>query len=677
MTPDGACQACAGIGSHVTVDPERALGDRELGVGDGILLPWAQLGRAGRVYFERLLEALARDVGFSLTTPWQDLDDDIRKVVLHGTGSDLTVAYRTRFGRDRTYATRYEGLAPWLQRKYAEAESDTQRAKYTKFLREAPCAACHGRRLAPEVLAVTVGGRSIAEVSAMDLASATAFLRTLELPVGDAAIVESLLPELLGRLQFLLDTGLDYLTLSRAAGTLSGVEAQRIRLATQIGAGLSGVIYVLDEPSIGLHQRDNARLISTLESLRDLGNTVLVVEHDEETIRSADWVVDVGPGAGVAGGQVVHSGTVADLLSARNSITSDYLCGRRSISTPTQRRPFDRSRILRIEGARENNLRNVTVDLPLGLFTAVTGVSGSGKSTLVNDILYNSVANTLNGAQRSPGRHTRIRGMEHLDKVVHVDQSPIGRSPRSNPATYTGVFDKIRTLFAQTTNAKVRGYTPARFSFNVKGGRCEDCLGEGTSTVEMNFLPDVHVECKTCRGRRFNRDTLDIRFKGRSIADVLEMRIAEAAQFFESHGIISRYLTTLDRVGLGYLALGQSALTLSGGEAQRVKLATELQRRTRGQSLYILDEPTTGLHFEDVYRVLELLQALVEKGNTVVVIEHNLDVIRCADWVIDLGPEGGRRGGTVIGCGTPEDLASVEDSQTGKYLRPALTGRPG
>ena len=580
--------------------------------------------------------------------------------------------YKNRYGRVRNYSTGFEGVVPFIHRRHSETDSDYSRDKYEAYMRETPCPTCKGARLKPEVLAVTLGGKSIAEVCALSIDDCAAFLKEVTLNKREAQIAERVMKEVHARLGFLLDVGLDYLSLDRPAATLSGGEAQRIRLATQIGSGLVGVLYVLDEPSIGLHQRDNRRLIDTLTRLRDLGNTLIVVEHDEETIRTADWIVDIGPGAGEHGGKVVVSGSYEELIASEESITGAYLSGRRSIEIPDSRRPVDTKRQLVIKGAKENNLKDIEVSIPLGLFVSVTGVSGSGKSTLVNDILYTTLANKLNGARLVPGRHRTVTGIDQLDKVVHVDQSPIGRTPRSNPATYTGVFDKVRALFAETTEAKVRGYQQGRFSFNVKGGRCENCSGDGTITIEMNFLPDVYVPCEVCHGARYNRETLEVHYKGKTIAQVLDMPIEIAHQFFESVPTIARYLKTLCDVGLGYVRLGQSAPTLSGGEAQRVKLATELQRRSTGRTIYVLDEPTTGLHFEDVNKLLGVLKRLVESGNTVIVIEHNLDVIKSSDWVIDMGPEGGFRGGTVVAEGTPEEVALVKASYTGQYLAEVL-----
>jgi excinuclease ABC subunit A len=670
--PFGACPACSGLGTRMSVDVDLMLGDEELSIREGVIVPWTTQGKGLFQYYERLLVGLSHDLNFSLDTPWRALSKTVKDAVLYGEGYNVNVRYKNRWGREVRYASGFEGVVPYIERQWAQAESDSQRQRWSEYLREIPCPVCDGDRLKPEVLAVKVHDRSIAQVSHLSLEDARAFMERLVLTDREAHIAAQVLREIRVRLDFLIRVGLNYLTLSRAAGSLSGGEAQRIRLATQIGTGLTGVLYVLDEPSIGLHQRDNRRLIETLVTLRDLGNTLVVVEHDEETIEAADWIVDIGPGAGEGGGEVVHSGPYRQLLADTNSITGDYLAGRREIPTPAKRRRIDRKRMISVVGARENNLRDVTADFPLGVLTAVTGVSGSGKSTLVNDILYEVLATRLNGARRVAGKHTRVTGLDQLDKVVHVDQAPIGRTPRSNPATYTGVFDRIRNLFAETPEAKVRGYQAGRFSFNVKGGRCEACSGDGTLKIEMNFLPDVYVDCEVCHGKRYNRDTLQVHYKGKNIAEVLEMSIAEAAEFFEPIQAIHRYMKTLVDVGLGYVRLGQSATTLSGGEAQRVKLATELQRRSNGRSVYVLDEPTTGLHFEDVRRLLEVLSSLVDKGNTVIVIEHNLDVIKSADWIIDLGPEGGSGGGQIIATGTPEQVAEVEGSHTGAFLAEVL-----
>ena len=670
-SPFGACTACDGIGSRLEVDTELLVPNPDLTLGEGAIAPWSQ-GKATTEYWLRLLAGLGEELGFDLNTPFKDLPAKTRAAILDGKDYKVEVSYRNRFGRERRYTSGFEGVKAYIKRKHEETESDFARDRYEQYMRQVPCPSCGGARLNPTILGVKVGGQSIADITDLSLADALAFVRGLQLSAREAKIGEQVLKEIDARLQFLLDVGLDYLTLSRSAGTLSGGEAQRIRLATQIGSGLVGVLYVLDEPSIGLHQRDNRRLIETLTKLRDMGNTLIVVEHDEDTMREADWIVDVGPGAGEHGGEIVHSGSFEDLLKNTRSITGDYMAGRRRIEVPASRRPVDKRRQLTVRGARENNLKNVTVSFPLGVFTAVTGVSGSGKSTLVNDILYTSLANKLNGAKQVPGRHKSIDGLEHLDKVIHVDQSPIGRTPRSNPATYTGVFDHIRKLFAETSEAKMRGYTPGRFSFNVKGGRCEDCSGDGTLKIEMNFLPDVYVPCETCHGKRYNRETLEVHYKGKTIADVLEMPVEEAAEFFAAFTPIARHLNTLVDVGLGYIRLGQPATTLSGGEAQRVKLATELQKRSNGRSIYVLDEPTTGLHFEDIRKLLAVLQSLVDKGNSVITIEHNLDVVKCADWIIDMGPEGGSGGGTVIAEGTPEQVAQVKGSHTGAFLAEIL-----
>ncbi len=669
-SPFGACPECTGIGSKLVVDEELVIPDDSISINEGAIAPWS--GGQTSEYFNNLLEALAKDVKFSMDAPWRKLSEKARKAILNGYEYEVHVKYKNRYGRVRSYSTGFEGVIPFIERRHGETESDYSREKYEAYMRETPCAVCEGSRLKPEVLAVTVGGKNIAEICELSIDECARFLKEIKLGAREAKIAERVMKEVNARLGFLLDVGLEYLTLARAAASLSGGEAQRIRLATQIGSGLVGVLYVLDEPSIGLHQRDNRRLIETLTHLRDLGNTLIVVEHDEETIRTADWIVDIGPGAGEHGGEIVVSGDLNSLMESKKSITGAYISGRSVIAVPKTRRKVDNKRALVIKEAKENNLRSIDVTFPLGLFVAVTGVSGSGKSTLVNDILYSVLANKLNGARIVPGRHRTISGIDHLDKVVHVDQSPIGRTPRSNPATYTGVFDKIRALFAETSEAKVRGYQQGRFSFNVKGGRCENCAGDGTITIEMNFLPDVYVPCEVCHGARYNRETLEVHYKGKTIAEVLDMPIEKASEFFESIPAIHRYLKTLCDVGLGYVRLGQSAPTLSGGEAQRVKLATELQRRSTGRTIYVLDEPTTGLHFEDVRKLLGVLQRLVETGNTVIVIEHNLDVIKCADWVIDLGPEGGSGGGTVVTSGTPEAVAKNKTSYTGKFLADVL-----
>ena len=669
-SPFGACPECTGLGTRKEVDPELLIPDPERSIADGAISPWAN-GQTSE-YFLRLLEGVAESIGFQLSTPWEQLPSLAQRAVMNGTTDQVHVHYRNRYGRDRSYYANYEGVIPWIERRYAETDSEYSKEKYEGFMREVACPTCGGTRLKPEILAVTVNSRSIAELSALSIGDASRWLDALQLDDRDRFIAERVLKEVQARLGFLVDVGLDYLSLDRAAATLAGGEAQRIRLATQIGSGLVGVLYVLDEPSIGLHQRDNRRLIETLLRLKRLGNTLIVVEHDEDTIRTADWVVDIGPLAGEHGGNVVVSGPLSELLASEESITGAYLSGRRSIAVPMVRRPPQKDRELVVEGAREHNLRNIDVSFPLGCFVAVTGVSGSGKSTLVNDILYASLANKINRAKLPPGRHKRVRGVEHLDKVVGVDQSPIGRTPRSNPATYTGVFDHIRKLFSETTEAKIRGYQQGRFSFNVKGGRCENCAGDGTIKIEMNFLPDVYVPCEVCKGARYNRETLDVHYKGKTISEVLEMPIDEAAEFFRPISRIARHLETLVDVGLGYVRLGQPAPTLSGGEAQRVKLASELQKRSTGRTIYVLDEPTTGLHFEDVHKLLGVLQSLVDKGNSVIVIEHNLDVIKTADWLIDMGPEGGSGGGMVVAEGTPEQIAAVAASYTGQFLRPLL-----
>jgi len=669
-SPWGACPDCTGLGTKLEVDPELIVPDESKSLAEGALAPWS----GGHIsdYFERLIQALGDTLGFRMDTPWAKLPAKAKQALLRGYDLQVHVRYKNRYGRERSYYTTFEGVIPWVERRHAEAESDSSREKFAGYMREVPCPSCHGARLKPVSLAVTVDGRSIAELCALPVGELAKLLLTLELSDRDQQIAQRIVKEVNARMGFLLDVGLDYLTLDRASATLAGGEAQRIRLATQIGSGLVGVLYVLDEPSIGLHQRDNHRLLETLLRLRNLGNTLIVVEHDEDTIRAADWVVDIGPRAGEHGGNIVVSGTVADLLASPESLTGAYLSGRESIPVPAARRQRSKNREVAVKGASEHNLRGVDVAFPLGCLVAVTGVSGSGKSTLVNDILYKALARELNGARTVPGKHTRITGIQHLDKVVHVDQGPIGRTPRSNPATYTGVFDHVRKLFAATTEAKIRGYQPGRFSFNVKGGRCEACSGDGTIKIEMQFLPDVYVPCEVCHGARYNTDTLQVHYKGKTIAEVLDMPIEEAAEFFEPVPAIHRHLKTLVDVGLGYVRLGQPAPTLSGGEAQRVKLASELQRRATGRTIYVLDEPTTGLHFEDIRKLLGVLTRLVETGNTVIVIEHNLDVIKTADWVIDLGPEGGAGGGTVIATGPPERIAAVEESYTGQFLKKLL-----
>ena len=669
--PFGACPECSGLGVKMAVDPDLVIGDPGKSLTQGAIIPWSTQGKGLYNYFVRLLKGLADDLEFDLETPWEKLPEEVQQAILYGNDFKVQVKWRSRYGREMRYTSGFEGVLPYVERKYSETDSDYMRSKYAGYLREVPCPECDGARLRPEVLAVKVSEHSIHDVVKMSLIECFDFFDSIVLNEKDAKIAGQVLREIRARLEFLLSVGLGYLNLERSAGSLSGGEAQRIRLATQIGAGLTGVLYVLDEPSIGLHQRDNRRLIQTLERLRDLGNTLIVVEHDEDTILAADWLVDIGPTAGVEGGQVVHSGSYKAILKNKDSLTGKYLSKELEIKTPTKRRK-PKPEKLKVVGARANNLQKVDVTIPLGVLAAVTGVSGSGKSSLVNDVLYRTLANSLNKAKLVPGKHTRIEGVENLDKVVHVDQNPIGRTPRSNPATYTGVFDHIRKLFADTQEAKVRGYQQGRFSFNVKGGRCETCSGDGTLKIEMNFLPDVYVICEDCKGARYNRETLQVHYKGKNISDVLEMPISEAAEFFRPIGSISRYLDTLVEVGLGYVRLGQSATTLSGGEAQRVKLATELQKRSNGRSIYVLDEPTTGLHFEDVQKLLAVLNSLVDKGNSVVVIEHNLDVIRCADWVIDMGPEGGDGGGLVVAQGTPEKVSKTAGSHTGEFLAEIL-----
>jgi len=667
-SPYGACERCDGLGTTFEVDPDLIVSDHDQTLADGAIVPWRS---AHTQYFTRMLESITEDNGFDTNTPWGKLTAKQRDLLLHGTKGKVTVRYKNRYGRTRQYSTEFEGVIPWLKRRHESSDSEWSREQYESYMREVPCSACGGARLRPASLAVTVNDLNISEVCAMSIGESAKFLAGLELSERDRLIAERVTKEVNARLGFLLDVGLDYLTLSRSAGTLAGGEAQRIRLASQIGSGLVGTLYVLDEPSIGLHQRDNRRLIDTLTRLRDLGNTVIVVEHDEETIRESDWIVDIGPGAGEHGGDVVYSGPVKGLLKVKASITGQYLSGRKSIPVPAQRRPPGLERLV-IEGAHEHNLNDLDVEIPLGCFVTVTGVSGSGKSTLVRDILLPVLMQRIYKSKAAAGRHKRIKGVELLDKVIDMDQSPIGRTPRSNPATYTGVFDHVRKLFAATSEAKVRGYMPGRFSFNVKGGRCEACAGDGTIKIEMHFLPDVYVPCEVCKGGRYNRDTLDVTFKGKNVAEVLDLSCEEGAEFFSNQPVISRHLSTLVDVGLGYVRLGQPAPTLSGGEAQRVKLASELSKRGTGHTIYILDEPTTGLHFEDIRKLLTVLSRLVDQGNTVLVIEHNLDVIKCADWVVDLGPEGGDGGGLVVVEGPPEVVAKTADSYTGRFLAPVL-----
>ena len=666
--PYGACPDCSGLGSHLEVDPDLVVPNPELSISEGAIAPWSTKNK----YLLSMVSALGGELGFDLDTPFRDLSSSQKKALLKGRDYQVKVKFKNRWGRMRTYSSGFEGAIPWIMRKREETESEVMRARYEGYMRQVPCSTCHGDRLKPEVLAVRIGELNIAELTKLSIATSSEYLSKLRLEGAAKKIAEPILKEVKARLQFLKDVGLGYLTLARGAATLSGGEAQRIRLATQIGSGLVGVLYVLDEPSIGLHQRDNHKLIETLKKLRDLGNTLLVVEHDEDTIRASDWIVDIGPAAGEHGGEVLYSGSIAGIADCKRSLTGQYLTGKKQIAVPNQRRKIEKDRQLKIIGARENNLKNLNVSIPLGKLVLVTGVSGSGKSTLINQIMYEALAAKLQRKRVVPGRHKGIEGIEHLDKVVHVDQSPIGRNPRSNPATYTGVWDAVRALFAQTPEAQLRGYGPGRFSFNVKGGRCEACKGDGTLKIEMNFLPDVYVPCEVCEGARYNQETLEIKYRGKSVAEVLDMPISEAAEFFAPINKISRHLNTLVEVGLGYLRLGQSATTLSGGEAQRVKLASELRRRSNGRTIYVLDEPTTGLHLEDIRKLMLVLQSLVDKGNSVVVIEHNLDVIKCADWVIDLGPEGGDGGGTLVAQGTPEQVAKVKASYTGQYLRQLL-----
>jgi excinuclease ABC subunit A len=668
-SPYGACVTCDGLGTTYEVDPELVIPDVDAALSEGAIAPWRS---AHTQYFTRMLESVANVNEIDLDAPWHTLSAKQQKLILHGVKGKMTVKYKNRYGRSRSYSTEYEGVIPWIRRRHEGSDSEWARDQYEGYMRLVACSKCGGARLKPASLAVTINDKNISEVSDMSIDESAKFLGSLVLSDRDTMIAERVMKQINERLGFLLDVGLDYLTLSRAAGTLAGGEAQRIRLASQIGSGLVGTLYVLDEPSIGLHQRDNRRLIETLLRLRDLGNTVIVVEHDQDTINEADWIIDIGPGAGEHGGEVVYSGPVKGIGKAKNSLTGQYLTGKKKIPVPEVRRPRGSTEV-EIFGAREHNLANINVKIPLGNFVAVTGVSGSGKSSLVRDILLPVLMQKIYKSKMPSGKHKKIIGIEQLDKVIDMDQSPIGRTPRSNPATYTGVFDKIRKLFAQTNESKVRGYQPGRFSFNVKGGRCEACSGDGTIKIEMNFLPDVYVPCEVCHGARFNRDTLDIEFKGKNIAEILDMPVAEAVHFFSNQPGIGRYMETLMDVGLGYVRLGQSAPTLSGGEAQRVKLATELAKRSTGHTIYLLDEPTTGLHFEDIGRLLTVLQRLVDQGNTVLVIEHNLDVIKTADWIIDLGPNGGNGGGQIVAEGTPEDVAKVKESFTGQFLAPLLS----
>ncbi|GIU96713.1 MAG: UvrABC system protein A [Actinomycetota bacterium] len=667
-SPYGACPTCDGLGTRLEVDPDLVVPDPDLTVREGAIAPWSS---SGLEYWYRVLEAVADAHGFSLDVPWRRLPKRARDVLLHGSDEQIYVRYRNRYGRQRAYWTTFEGVLPNLERRHAETDSDAARERLEQFMREIPCRTCKGARLRAESLAVTVGGLSIAELTERSIRDVLAFVDGVELSERERMIAERLLKEIRARLGFLVDVGLDYLTLARPAGTLAGGEAQRIRLATQIGSGLVGVLYILDEPSIGLHQRDNRRLLDTLVRLRDLGNTLIVVEHDEATILEADHIVDIGPGAGEHGGEIVYAGDLEGLLACERSVTGAFLSGRRTIPIPTTRRPPEQGWV-RVVGAREHNLQDITVEFPLGLFVCVTGVSGSGKSTLVQDVLLRALAQKVNRSRVLPGAHRKLVGWERIDKVIDIDQSPIGRTPRSNPATYTGVFDHIRKLFAQVPEARLRGYQPGRFSFNVRGGRCENCAGDGQIKIEMHFLPDVYVTCEVCKGRRYNRETLEVRYKHRTISDVLDMSVDEALAFFEPIPPIRRHLQTLSDVGLGYIKLGQPAPTLSGGEAQRIKLASELHKRATGNTFYVLDEPTTGLHFEDVRKLLQVLQRLVDAGNTVVVIEHNLDVIKTADWIIDLGPEGGDAGGRVVVAGTPEEVAAEPASHTGRFLAEVL-----
>jgi excinuclease ABC subunit A len=671
-SPYGACPTCDGLGVRLEVDAALVVPDPDLSIADGALAPWS----SGRIeYWDRVLDAVADSHGFSTSTPWKKLPKKVRDVVLYGSDEEIYVKYKNRYGRTRSYWTTYEGVVPVVERRHVETDSESQRERLEEFMREVPCRSCGGARLRPETLAVTVGDLNISQLTSLSIRDTLSFTRAARLSEREQMIAERLMKEIRERLQFLVDVGLDYLTLSRASATLAGGEAQRIRLATQIGSGLVGVLYILDEPSIGLHQRDNRRLIDTLARLRDLGNTLVVVEHDEATIAAADHVVDIGPGAGNAGGEIVYAGDLKGLLECDASLTGAFLSGRRVIPTPQVRRAPG-SRRLRLLGAREHNLKDIDLEIPLGLLVCVTGVSGSGKSTLVQEVLLRALMQKVYRSRALPGKHRRLLGWEQIDKVIDIDQSPIGRTPRSNPATYTGMFDQIRKLFSQVPEARVRGYQPGRFSFNVRGGRCENCAGDGQIKIEMHFLPDVYVTCEVCKGHRYNRETLEVRYKHRSIADVLEMSVDEALEFFQNIPVIKRHLQTLSDVGLGYVKLGQPAPTLSGGEAQRIKLSSELQKRATGSTLYILDEPTTGLHFEDIRKLLSVLQRLVAQGNTVIVIEHNLDVVKTADWIVDLGPEGGDAGGEVVVTGTPETVAAHPASHTGRFLAEVLGTLP-
>ena len=669
-SPFGACPVCTGLGSHKEFDEELVVPDPTLSVADGVFAP---LSKNPNSYGMRAITALLRAHDYDEHTQWNRMDKKMQKILLYGSDEEVSFQYTNMFGEEKEYNVPYEGVLPTLARRYRETDSEEMRESYEDYMTETPCTACHGARLKPETLAVTIGGKSIADLTALTIREADAFLAEAEKDFSprEAKIAVEILKEIHARLNFLLDVGLDYLTLSRAAGTLSGGEAQRIRLATQIGSGLMGVLYILDEPSIGLHQRDNNRLLATLRHLRDLGNTLIVVEHDEDTMYAADHIIDIGPGAGEHGGEVVAEGTAVEIMKNPASVTGQYLARKKFIPVPTERRKGN-GNFLEVVGAAENNLKEINVKFPLGTLTLVTGVSGSGKSTLVNEILYRGVASRLYRAKGKPGKHKKIKGLEHIDKVINIDQQPIGRTPRSNPATYTGVFDAIRDLFSQVSESRMRGYKAGRFSFNVKGGRCEACRGDGILKIEMQFLPDVYVPCEVCKGARYNRETLEVHYKGKTIAEVLDMTIDEAVDFFQNVPRIARKLEIIRDVGLGYIRLGQPATTLSGGEAQRVKLATELSKRSTGKTLYILDEPTTGLHAADIHKLLVILQRLVDGGDTVVVIEHNLDVIKAADYVIDLGPEGGVRGGTIVAKGTPEQIVEVAESYTGQFLKPLL-----